>query len=184
MLALESNLKPIVGQQITLTASNAAVAGPRVDLLVARADAGDCDLVVKGWSHGDELGFLYTGDGRFDADRARAPRRSDGELRWLATRGGGELTYTCVPPGSGERIGVDRDGDGARDGAARANTGQGCSIPVRRANRAKIGASTVDAGGFQSPGRALARSARGCDRREPVHDGLTCISRDPAHACA
>ncbi|MDC0677780.1 beta-propeller fold lactonase family protein [Sorangium atrum] len=119
MLALESNLKPIVGQQITLTSSNAAVAGPRVDLLVARADAGDCDLVVKGWSQGDEVGFLYIGNGRFEADRARAPRRSDGELRWLGTRGGGELTYTCVPPGSGGRIGVDRDGDGFRDGDER-----------------------------------------------------------------
>jgi hypothetical protein len=82
--------------------------------------------VVKGWSHGDELGFLYVGNGRFDADRARAPWRSDGELRWLATRGGSELTYTCVPPGSGERVGVDRDGDGFRDGDER----DACSDPA------------------------------------------------------
>ncbi|WP_437758567.1 beta-propeller fold lactonase family protein [Sorangium sp. So ce1389] len=119
MLALESNLKPIVGQQITLTSSNAAVAGPRIDLLVARADAGDCDLVVKGWSHGDELGFLYTGGGRFEADRASEPWRSEAELRLLARGRRGELTYTCVPPGSGERIGIDRDGDGFRDGDER-----------------------------------------------------------------
>ncbi|MGK3965046.1 beta-propeller fold lactonase family protein [Sorangium sp. So ce118] len=119
MLALESNLKPIVGQQITLTSSNAAVAGPRIDLLVARADAGDCDLVVKGWSHGDELGFLYTGGGRFEADRACEPWRSEAELRLLARGRRGELTYTCVPPGSGERIGIDRDGDGFRDGDER-----------------------------------------------------------------
>jgi hypothetical protein len=34
------------------------------------------------------------------------------------------VTYTCVPPGSGERIGVDRDGDGAWDGDEReAQTG-------------------------------------------------------------
>ncbi|WP_437567229.1 hypothetical protein [Sorangium sp. So ce542] len=119
MLALESNLKPIVGQQITLTSSNAAAAGPRVDLLVARADAGDCDLVVKGRSQGAELGFLYLGNGWFDPDRAREPWRSDAELRLLATGRGGELTYTCVPPGSGERIGIDRDGDGFRDGDER-----------------------------------------------------------------
>jgi hypothetical protein len=29
------------------------------------------------------------------------------------------VTFTCVPPGSGERIGVDRDGDGAWDGDER-----------------------------------------------------------------
>jgi hypothetical protein len=26
------------------------------------------------------------------------------------------VTYTCTPPGSGERLGIDRDGDGALDG--------------------------------------------------------------------
>ncbi|WP_437672265.1 beta-propeller fold lactonase family protein [Sorangium sp. So ce131] len=119
MLALESNLKPIVGQQITLTSSNGAVAGPRIDLLVARADAGDCDLVVKGQSYGEEIGFLYTGNGLFAADRELEPWRSSAELRLLAGGSDGELTYTCVPPGSGERIGVDRDGDGARDGDER-----------------------------------------------------------------
>jgi hypothetical protein len=29
------------------------------------------------------------------------------------------VTFTCVPPGSGERIGVDRDGDGVWDGDER-----------------------------------------------------------------
>ncbi len=29
------------------------------------------------------------------------------------------MTYTCTPLGSGERIGVDRDGDGAWDGDER-----------------------------------------------------------------
>ena len=27
-----------------------------------------------------------------------------------------EVTYTCTPPGSGMRMGIDRDGDGHRDG--------------------------------------------------------------------
>jgi len=47
MLAFPTNLKPIVGQQITLTHANAAVGGPRVALLEQRAAAGDCDLVAK-----------------------------------------------------------------------------------------------------------------------------------------
>jgi hypothetical protein len=29
------------------------------------------------------------------------------------------VTYTCVPPGSGKRVGVDRDEDGAWDGDER-----------------------------------------------------------------
>ena len=38
-----------------------------------------------------------------------------GELRALAGSEG-PLTYTCAPPGSGERMGVNRDRDGWRDG--------------------------------------------------------------------
>jgi hypothetical protein len=33
---------------------------------------------------------------------------------------GGALTSTCAPPGSGERMGIDRDLDGALDGDERA----------------------------------------------------------------
>ena len=50
LLAFDSNLAPIVGQQITLTSTNAAVAGPRINLLESRAAAGECDLVVKDFS--------------------------------------------------------------------------------------------------------------------------------------
>jgi hypothetical protein len=35
----------------------------------------------------------------------------DADLRLLALNPGQEMTYTCVPPGSGLRIGVDRDED-------------------------------------------------------------------------
>ena len=40
-------------------------------------------------------------------------------LKALATVFGRPVTYTCVPPGSGERVGVDRDGDGSWDGDER-----------------------------------------------------------------
>src|SRR6185295_18290310 len=39
----------------------------------------------------------------------------DGQLRTQAGAAGQERTYTCVPVGSGERIGVDRDMDGCFD---------------------------------------------------------------------
>ena len=116
MLAFDSNMAPIVGQQITLTPANSAVASPRIDLLISRAEAGECDLVAKGSLGAGDAGYLYVGGGAFVRDRAAASRLSDAELRERGTRRGAEITYTCTPPGSGIRIGLDRDLDGAYDG--------------------------------------------------------------------
>jgi DNA-binding beta-propeller fold protein YncE len=116
VLAMESNLAPIVGQQITLTNTNGAVIGPRIDLLIARANVGECDLVVKGLDHHHDEGFLYIGSGMFIGNRQSDPPISDAALRQKASHTDHELTYTCTPPGSGKRIGIDRDGDGFLDG--------------------------------------------------------------------
>ncbi len=116
-LAFESNLAPIVGQQTTLTQENATRIGERIDLLIDRARAGECDLVVKGESPQGEKGYLYdVGADRFLGNRRSDAPVSDAGLRQLALRKGGELTYTCAPPGSGLRIGIDRDEDGVLDG--------------------------------------------------------------------
>ncbi len=115
MMAFDSNLAPIVGQQITRTGSNAGVANPRLDLLRQRADAGECDLVVKGRIGGEDRGALYVGGSQFVTDRAADAPISDAALRALADTAGQELTYTCVPPRSGVRIGIDRDGDSFGD---------------------------------------------------------------------
>jgi len=117
ILAFPTNLAPIVGQQITLTASSSATVSARVNLLSQRADAGECDLVAKTRIDGDEAGFLYIGSGLFAKDRHGQPPITTAELRSLATDH--PVTYTCVPPGSGARVGVDRDGDGSWDGDER-----------------------------------------------------------------
>jgi DNA-binding beta-propeller fold protein YncE len=116
VLAFDSNLAPIVGQQVTLTARNDALAGPRIDLLIARCglDPPECDLVVKGSLNGEARGWRLVA-GQFVSDRASEPAISDGALRSLAAGTGQELTYTAVPPGSGARAGTDRDEDGALD---------------------------------------------------------------------
>jgi DNA-binding beta-propeller fold protein YncE len=119
ILAFPTNMAPAVGQQITLTAASPAAVFSRIDLLRQRADAGECDLVAKATIDGDEAGFLYLGSGMFATDRRRQPPISAAALRSLATDSGRPVTYTCVPPGSGVRIGVDRDGDGAWDGDER-----------------------------------------------------------------
>jgi DNA-binding beta-propeller fold protein YncE len=117
ILAFDSNLAPIVGQQTTLTQTNGAVVGARIDLLIARAQAGECDLVVKGGSSRGERGYLYDiASGLFRGNRRRDAPVSDASLRQTAAQNGGELTYTCTPPGSGVRMGIDRNEDGVLDG--------------------------------------------------------------------
>jgi hypothetical protein len=115
LLAFDSNLAPIVGQQATLTADSGPDVSARIDLLEARAAAGECELVVKGMVHGRAAGFLYDATtGAFAPDTRRERPLGDRQLRALAH--GGALTFTAVPPGSGHRIALDRDLDGVLDG--------------------------------------------------------------------
>jgi YVTN family beta-propeller protein len=123
VLQFPSDLAPIVGQQVTLTASNAAVANPRVSLLIARANTNfsslmlggavkECDVIVKGSVGGVKRGWVRNPGGNFRSDKNEII--ADASLRALATSEG-PLTYTAVPPGSGVRMGIDRDGDGVPD---------------------------------------------------------------------
>jgi len=127
MFAFDSNLAPVVGQQITLDDTNAPTATPRIDLLVARAAASECDLVVKGLVAGQPRGWLRE-FGSYRSDRLDEPLLNETQLRALAQTAGQALTYTCVPPGSGVRAGIDRDEDSVLDGddncPARANADQ------------------------------------------------------------
>jgi len=108
VLAFDTNLFPIVGQQVTLNNATAAVAGPRIDLLVARANLGECDLIVSN----DSRSYLYLRNGTFQGDLRTEGVVSDIVLRLSALAPKGDLTYTCVPPGNGPRLALDRDEDG------------------------------------------------------------------------
>ncbi len=124
MLVFPSDLAPIVGQQITLTATNAAAVGPRIDLLIQRSGTPfvsltlggtvtECDLIVKGSVGGAARGWVRLPSGLFQDDHGATI--DDASLRALAATEG-PLTYTCAPPGSGTRMGVDRDEDAVLDG--------------------------------------------------------------------
>ena len=85
-------------------------------MLVDQPGARECDLVVKGITDGAARGWLLdAASGRFRGDRAAEPPLDAAALRALAQRAGQEQTWTCVPPGEGTRLALDRDGDGYFD---------------------------------------------------------------------
>lgn len=109
MLAFDSDLAPVVGQQVTLDATNAAVVAPRIDLLRARALTGfvskavggnvtECELVVRGVVGSRATTFVLKSDGTYARDDA-GTAISEASLRDLARTPGQQLTYTCMPPG-------------------------------------------------------------------------------------
>jgi YVTN family beta-propeller protein len=140
VLAFDTDLAPIVGQQVTLETGNLAAVSPRIDLLLARAaepfesallggSSRECNVVVKGVVGGESRGWLYeTVSGQFLPDRNSEPALTKSALLALAQTSGQELTFTATPPGSGRRVGIDRDLDTVLDGddncPAAANPGQ------------------------------------------------------------
>ncbi|MFT3859644.1 MAG: hypothetical protein QM742_19770 [Aquabacterium sp.] len=114
MHAVDSDLAPIVGQQVTLSSANASSAGARIDLLIARAktrfvskelggETKECELVAHVAEGGVRKGYLMDAtSGNFIGKDGAS--RSDSALRGLANTSGQEVTYTCVVPGSGRRI--------------------------------------------------------------------------------
>lgn len=111
--SFDSNLFPIVGQQITLTQGDGSAVAARIALLEAQASAGQTDLVAHGSYFGQDHGFTLSG-GKWTADVSWLPPLTDAELRSLAFFG--PVTFLAVPPGEGWRVGIDRDGDGYADG--------------------------------------------------------------------
>ena len=118
-----TDLAPAVGQQITLDSGNVAVVGPRIDLLLARANTpfdslvlgpgvNECDLIVKATVGSNARGWVWNGSA-WDSDIGGSI--NDNVLRSLSIIGG-PLTYTCVPPGSGTRMGINADRDLHLDG--------------------------------------------------------------------
>jgi len=76
----------------------------------------ECDVIVKGTVAGEQRGWYRLPDGTFQSDKIAESPVPEATVRGEAATPGQDLTYTCVPPGWGERGGVDRDGDGAYDG--------------------------------------------------------------------
>ncbi len=123
LMALDTGMAPAVGMAVSLDQSNAGgAAGIAVlDLLIARAAAGDLDLIAHGVIQGQLQGLLYSpSTARFLGDSADAATRTRNQLLSLLQSGAAALTFQGVPPGSGDRLARDRDLDFVLDGAERA----------------------------------------------------------------
>jgi hypothetical protein len=122
-LEFASDLAPIVGQQVTLTSSNGGAVNPRIDTMIQRAATSfdsfmlggtvtECDVIVKGTVGTTPRGWVRESSGSFRDDTNTL--WTDANVRALASTDG-PLTYTCAPPGSGRRMGIDRNLDGNLD---------------------------------------------------------------------
>jgi len=109
VFAFESNLKPIVGQQLTWSRRAGSAEQRRLDLLITQAEQRNADLVA----YADGSGYFYTRGQFLRDDGARFT------LGRLLDRPSSPITFTAVPPGEGRRIGIDRDLDGNLDGRDR-----------------------------------------------------------------
>jgi len=149
IIEFDSDLAPIVGQQATLTSNSGTDILDRIDLLIARADAtyytsptfGDvkeCDLIVKGVLNGQYRGWLYEGSDTFTSDDSGDPPWSKSALLAVADVPGQSLTFTCVPPGSGTRMGINRDRDAFLD----ANDAAPDRVPVSSCSLSRVGGAS------------------------------------------
>jgi YVTN family beta-propeller protein len=98
MLAFDSNLKPMVGQQLTLTDARSADsldADPDLARLLREASRGHCDLAA----HSGDRGLLVV-TARPERASQSLLQDADGNQRSLAalTREADPLTLTCYPP--------------------------------------------------------------------------------------
>jgi hypothetical protein len=136
LLAFPTDIAPIVGQQVTISPANFAVTdvNDRIDLIDARAAASfesavlggavtECDVIAKTVEGGVEKGYVRQSGGNYLPDDNGAAI-TEATLRAKANPVGDAqtITYPAVPPGSGVRMGIDRDEDTLPNGVE-SNTG-------------------------------------------------------------
>ena len=118
----------------------------RISLIDSRADVAfeskilggavtECDVIVKTVEGGVEKGFVREAGGLYVADDG-VTSLTEAALRAKANPAGSALTltYTAVPPGSGVRMGIDRDEDTLPNGVE-TNTGVFRAPPTREPTR-------------------------------------------------
>ncbi|MEM6545362.1 MAG: hypothetical protein AAF680_10675, partial [Pseudomonadota bacterium] len=106
VVAADSNMAPIVGQQITLHAGSGVASLDRLNLLENRSRVStpraECDLIVRGWFGEFRFSALYEGAGGYRDTEGR--RLSSAYVRQQAQLPENAATFTCVPPNNGARL--------------------------------------------------------------------------------
>jgi YVTN family beta-propeller protein len=114
----DTGTAPAVGYSRTLTATNVSSTSISNDwfLLESQAVATNIDLIVKGTVDGLRRGLLYQRTtGLYRPDTTNLNSFTHAQLL-TKIQNGDVLTVMGVPPGSGTRMGIDRNEDGVLDG--------------------------------------------------------------------
>jgi DNA-binding beta-propeller fold protein YncE len=115
LLAFGTETHAAVGAQWTMDGTNESQGIARLNTLQTLADANTIGLVAKTWSGGQPRGWMYIGGGSYRSDKEGDADVS--QLVLLSMAGPGtEITFTGVVEGCENRLGIDRDLDGFRDG--------------------------------------------------------------------
>jgi len=98
-----------VGRQVTFRGSPNPTGSTLLTLLLDEADHHRIGLVARIRLGGLDRGFVAIGEGRFQSDRRLETQTLDALMAAASTST--PLTFTAVPHGSENRIGLDRDAD-------------------------------------------------------------------------
>ncbi|MFL6514255.1 MAG: beta-propeller fold lactonase family protein [Chthoniobacterales bacterium] len=118
LMCLDTGSAPAIGYSRTITSANVNDPALNTDwnLLQSQAGAGNIDLIVKGTLDGRRHGLLFqSASNSYTSDTTGLGPFSQAQLK-TKVQAGDTMTFMGVPPGSGMRMGVDRDLNGELDG--------------------------------------------------------------------
>ena len=163
--SFDTGTAPAVGYTRTISAANVSSISVSNDWALLENQAAaitNIDLVVKGTIDGKLRGLLYQPGSGYKTDSTNIAALTHAQLVAKIVAGD-RLTIMGVPPGSGARMGIDRDEDGVLDG----------DLPAPALQIARMGNNAVinwpySAAGFNLETTALLSPSGWTNANEPV----------------
>jgi hypothetical protein len=116
LLCFDTGMAPAVGYSRTMTKATVLSALADVSTLQGQTALGNADLIVKGTINGVVHGLVYQpASNNYKPDTVTLPNYTGAQLLNFI-QSGDTMTIMGVPPGSGTRMGIDRNLDGILDG--------------------------------------------------------------------